>query len=609
MAAMAALPTPEYQAPEPSLERPKKRQKIAMACDTCRFRKVKCDGAKPSKLANCAAPVIPAVFSHHCSSARQVSDPHMLNRASWLNKHAVCGICAKRKDKGVGCAYNRDKMKLSGVFDDDHQLSREYESSPLATDLLTEDPGTVSHRTPQERYSLGGKPRAKPLRFSEETVTTQEETGKGIDSMTGVGGDNSNNQQFFGSSSAGSFMKRIKAAIDVKIGMPQASPSEQETSRALYLLSPPTSNGRPQDENIEYVLPSRKTADNLTATYWTLVHPLYPFLDRQVFEDAYNSIWRGSQTGVDERMFMCMVNVIFALGSQLSQSIKAELRGPTAKVYFKRAQELLHLDLWSMGSIELVQTLLLMGQYLQSTTNPHQCWMVIGHAIRIAQGLGLHLAETSAELRSAREREVARRIWHGCIMMDRILSMTLGRPAMISKPLADAVPLPAMVDYEPDSSAMGMLDAHNESRPAMMAFYIKSLHLYGIINDILLALYMGQQRTPQEDNSISLFDRDNSCDITKVFQLDQALMKWGQTMPQHLRVSSYESAQSEIFLRQAVVCRARFLHARILLYRPILSDFCLPQSPPTELGTVIDESLAERMVLQVCCEINGRAHH
>lgn len=33
-----------------SLERPKKRQKIAIACDACRARKVKCDGFRPGGL-------------------------------------------------------------------------------------------------------------------------------------------------------------------------------------------------------------------------------------------------------------------------------------------------------------------------------------------------------------------------------------------------------------------------------------------------------------------------------------------------------------------------------------------------------------------------------
>ncbi|KAI1045989.1 hypothetical protein LB505_013872 [Fusarium chuoi] len=79
---------------------------------------------------------------------------------------------------------------------------------------------------------------------------------------------------------------------------------------------------------------------------------------------------------------------------------------------------------WEPGSLELVQCLLVTSQYLQSTYNPHQTWMVIGSAIRMAQGLGLHLPETSANRPDPGERELLRRIWYGCVLMDRILQKT-----------------------------------------------------------------------------------------------------------------------------------------------------------------------------------------
>jgi hypothetical protein len=46
---MDNIPSPQLQGAEISHERPKKRQKIALACDMCRLRKVKCDGALPGK--------------------------------------------------------------------------------------------------------------------------------------------------------------------------------------------------------------------------------------------------------------------------------------------------------------------------------------------------------------------------------------------------------------------------------------------------------------------------------------------------------------------------------------------------------------------------------
>jgi len=371
-----------------STERPRKRQKIALACDTCRARKVKCDGLRP------------------------------------------CGLCARRKDKGVGCAYNRDKEKTVGFYSRmDHVPFKERQgprspsllSSSLDGSLVT----PLSYKQPplqQSVINISASP-ALPGNIP-SPGGPQGEKSRGIDSMTGVVGDDSASQEFFGSSSAGSFMKQIKSAIDVKIGVPQMKGSEAGASKSsLFQMSPPTQRNGTCEENVDYILPSRKTADSLMDVYWTLVHPLYPFLNRQMFEDAYESIWSGSSPNTDERMLMCTMNVIFALGCQLSQSIRPEKREAQAKVYFKRAQDLLRLDLWDIGSTELVQCLLLMGQYLQSTNNPHQCWMAVGHAVRVAQSLGFHLPGSSFGLQSPVERELSRRIWHGCIMMDRCVHL------------------------------------------------------------------------------------------------------------------------------------------------------------------------------------------
>lgn len=128
---------------------------------------------------------------------------------------------------------------------------------------------------------------------------------------------------------------------------------------------------------------------------------------------------------------------------------------------------------------------------------------------------------------------------------------------MISKSLSDEVPMPETIDDEFLGREADGVDTQPADQPPMMAFYVKSLHLYSIINDILLALYMGHDDNTQKDSHNALFHKTESSDIARVFQLDQALMKWGQTLPLHLRLSSLESAQNSTLYRQAVVCRVR----------------------------------------------------
>lgn len=72
-----------------------------------------------------------------------------------------------------------------------------------------------------------------------------------------------------------------------------------------------------------------------------------------------------------------------------------------------------------MSSLELVSCLLLTGVFLQTINSPQRCWMVIGYAIRMAESLGLHMPEYDMGTQSGRQTELARRVWHGCVLMDR----------------------------------------------------------------------------------------------------------------------------------------------------------------------------------------------
>jgi hypothetical protein len=369
----------------------------------------------------------------------------------------VCGVCIRRKDKGVGCGYsnsneaspsapvwNQGTLRLQpskSLSTKSQQPSSQdrHANGQLCSPHLNSSDESQTHGANQDFVSILGrenqdKENARVLHDSalaRRSPTIQGsgelgDTSKGIDSMTGVIGEQSHGHGFFGSSSAGSFMTQIKSAIDAKVGSASRRPSFTGTTKAsLFTTSPTTYTEGKGIANIEYVLPPRKTADSLVGVYWELVYPLYPFLDRPLFEDAYQSVWSGAESTTDERIFMCTLNVVFALACQLSESVTPEKREDSAKVYFKRAQELLQLDFWDTGSTELIQCLLLMGQYLQSTSTPHQCWMVVGHAVRMAQGLGFHLPESSFELHSSREREFSRVIWHGCVLMDRLVILQI----------------------------------------------------------------------------------------------------------------------------------------------------------------------------------------
>lgn len=174
--------------------------------------------------------------------------------------------------------------------------------------------------------------------------------------------------------------------------------------------------------HVENVLPQRKHADHLIDIYWRHIQPVEPFLEQERFYRSYQAMFAGGSLETDERIFVSTLNIVFALSTQLQECMRPEDREEASNTYFHRAWALLRPEtiIWEFGSLELVQCLLLMARYLQCTNNPHQTWMAVGFAVRIAQSLGLHLPESLSSSDAPKsDSRLRRQIWQCCVYMDR----------------------------------------------------------------------------------------------------------------------------------------------------------------------------------------------
>jgi len=311
------------------------------------------------------------------------------------------------------------------------------------------------------------------------------------------------------------------------------------------------------------VLPSRRRADELMEVYWEVVYPLYPYLDKAETILKYRDLWKEQSDYDEDAIFICGLNVIFALSCQLIG--ETHQRENSAKVFFERAKSLL--DLWHSGSFQYVQVCLLLGQYFQSTNDPHQCWTIVGMAIRTGQSLGLHLPETSENASSPRKRELLRKVWHGCIIMDRITSMTYGRPTMIGKDLAAAVPRPLGIDEDKLQQAGTVPKA---DQPSLINFFVETLGLYEILYDILVAFYSSSITDDGSgEGRWARYFGGSDPDTNKnpsVHAIDRRLVRWEANLPSHLkteRVSTHPET-NKYFVRQAVILRQRYDRGSLL---------------------------------------------
>lgn len=221
------------------------------------------------------------------------------------------------------------------------------------------------------------------------------------------------------SSSAASFMDEIRSAVASKIlsGLQDTPSPSFHSGSTVPWNKPDTVFSRSSAELL--ALPSREAANQMMHVYWTEVHILYPFLLRPRFMESYEEIWTGRTKDVTRSATYCILNLAFALTCQVTKRHAPAEKSSAAEVFVRRATHLLEANVLRRASLELIQALLLLGQYLQSTEWPHRCWVVVGLAIRVSQSLNLHIPSTTAGIPQQAERELARRLWHGCIFMDR----------------------------------------------------------------------------------------------------------------------------------------------------------------------------------------------
>ncbi|MCJ1475729.1 hypothetical protein MMC13_004393 [Lambiella insularis] len=463
----------------------------------------------------------------------------------------------------------------------------------------------------------------------------------------------------YGHSSALDFMRQVQTVLK-GTGWNQDPASEgtedaQTATHDHHSTSHPTSSRSISNKGVHrfgldhFAVPSRRDADILVESYWMWVDSLYPFLDRATFQKKYEAIWTSAKDqpqvhsphhrnssiisdhsdgdlDSDRRLFYCVLNGVFALGCQFEPSIDLRERSASSLIFWQRAKKLLELDLdiFNEGSLQLVQASLLMGLYLQSTELSGACWNLVGIAVRTAQALGLHenVMESSGDEPDSEDAELKERLWGGCVLLDRSLSMTYGRPSMV-------IPRKSLKHDSKTNSSLEPEEPPTSSgnTPSPAPFFYQALELHEILGCILAEFY-DKSTAHASDKSLPsspqisrasiikahiFVQRISTGDFQSLLSFDNALLAWRSKLPDILRPENHETPPTRsgtrdfstqpfqstkeftILKRQAVVLHARYLHTRVLLFRPLLLKQLADSQQKDEAGK--GEARLERSVL------------
>ncbi|KAJ5983385.1 hypothetical protein N7481_005484 [Penicillium waksmanii] len=216
-------------------------------------------------------------------------------------------------------------------------------------------------------------------------------------------------------------------------GDPALVPSSSQRTCGTVNGAKSPSTGRPVSvENINlsaavniYALPSEERTWSLIQQYFHKTGQLLPFIHEKSFCETYFQMKKERFRKV-RRTWLGLLNIVLAIAASLSTKgdMPAEKRIQESDVYYQRANGLCDRDSKRNASLEMVQYLLILGQYLQGTQKSVQAWTAHGLAISAAYQLGLHSPDANRGFPPA-ECETRKRTWFGCVLLDRKLYVIL----------------------------------------------------------------------------------------------------------------------------------------------------------------------------------------
>ncbi|KAF4186763.1 hypothetical protein CNMCM7927_005150 [Aspergillus lentulus] len=395
-----------------------------------------------------------------------------------------------------------------------------------------------------------------------------------------------------------------KEAIETGARPPCDTGTRRRTLRPMSSLA---HSSPPALTELRSLLPPYKAAELLVDTYFDRVHWFMLIFQQDDFRQNWPHLYRTELDGASEvgndLGFLGTFLMVIAIGAHYAgphrQRVLAryEVELETLKQGILKAIKSSLLDIISVGSLEVVQTCVLLGTYYLFHGAPRLAWPVCGCGLRVAQSLNLHrkinkdhvsLSLTPIE---RNQNETRKRCWWAIYEIETFCSMSYGYPHSIKDADCDVEPLNPSAKLGNAASPISFDEPLRcETTLLSYKYYMSKLSVF--TKAVLGELYgigpglVNNNRTSGETGS-SL-----PAVITSVANLDARLRIWQAEIPPKLRwetvastSASYSSMEefdrdigasgvpfdNHIYHLQALALKLAYENTIILLHRPLLS--------------------------------------
>ncbi|KAG1729861.1 fungal-specific transcription factor domain-containing protein [Suillus paluster] len=295
-----------------------------------------------------------------------------------------------------------------------------------------------------------------------------------------------------------------------------------------------------------YSFPHEDLATSLVDLYFTHLNVLTPLLHRPTFE-------RKAAQGLHRR------NSSFGAAQRFSDDPRVLLDGEnehSAGWKFFEQVQMVRKTLLGPPCLEDLQVYCLSVLYLQGTSAPQACWTIVGIGIRLAQDVGAHRRKAYGNKPTV-EEELWKRAFWVLVSLDRLMSSSFD------------LDLPVECDDEywehPDPDQMFKQPA---DKPSLVSHFVNFLKLNHILAFALRTIYSINKL------KVLLGFVGQQWEQQIVAELDSALNKWIDAVPDHLRWDPNRDIND--FFLQSHSLYSSYYHVQILIHRPFIPS---PRKP------------------------------
>ncbi|RVX67110.1 hypothetical protein B0A52_08353 [Exophiala mesophila] len=401
--------------------------RTGQACDRCRNKKIKCDGAIPS-----------------C--------------ASCITACVQCEVSAtlRRKAKIRGFGSDRDDALVQALQAENADLRKKLEAECQTSQSLREELDRVSqqastrprklhrpmHPATSQQATSPSHPTSSDAGASqpERSIHVVKHMGRMVHDGMGVG-------RFAGSTTGVHFVLRVEDACVQALGYTSHFP---ESSFRLHLLPihkltcKASTRGLQDTASINQAEPSdtRQFRQNFTHPLDYYIHQIDSFIERwecfcpvlvrkDIVQDVANflhpnqglSFAPGGESNLSAMIALAMILSINQLGHPHPDHDQQRL--------VTLAHGKLH-DVVARGDLKALQALILCAFHAQLTGQSLQLLQLNALMVRTAQSIGLHRHDRRFKFKSAMI-EHRRRIWWWIYAFDKITSVTNGLPELVKE--------------------------------------------------------------------------------------------------------------------------------------------------------------------------------